>query len=155
MHIHVIAIGQRMPGWIQQGVADYAKRLPPQFAFSIHEIPATKRGGGDTRRAIEEEGERLLQAVPRGARLIALDERGQQWQTRELAQQLDDWTHDGRDVALLIGGADGHSDAVRQRAERLWSLSKLTLPHGLVRVVLTEQLYRAWSLLSGHPYHRD
>jgi 23S rRNA (pseudouridine1915-N3)-methyltransferase len=155
MHIHVIAIGQRMPGWIQQGVDDYAKRLPPQFAFKILELPATKRGSGDTRKAIEEEGERLLQAMPKGARIIALDERGQQWQTRDLAQALDDWTHDGRDVALLIGGADGHSEAVRRRAERLWSLSRLTLPHGLVRVVLTEQLYRAWSLLSGHPYHRD
>ncbi|MGD8999567.1 MAG: 23S rRNA (pseudouridine(1915)-N(3))-methyltransferase RlmH [Granulosicoccaceae bacterium] len=155
MHIHVIAIGQRMPGWIQQGVDDYAKRLPPQFGFRIIELAATKRGSGAPHKAIAEEGERLLQAVPKGARIIALDERGRQWQTRELARALDDWTHDGRDVALLIGGADGHSDAVRSRAERLWSLSALTLPHGLVRVVLTEQLYRAWSLLGGHPYHRD
>lgn len=155
MHLHLIAIGQRLPGWVQQGIDDYARRLPAQFGFHIVELPASKRGSGDTQRAIDEEGQRLLQAVPKGARIIALDERGRQWQTRELAEQLQHWTHDGRDVALLLGGADGHSAAVRDQAERLWSLSALTLPHGLARLLLTEQVYRAWSLLSGHPYHRD
>ena len=154
MHLSIIAVGQRMPDWVQTGYAEYSKRLPPQFSLTLIEIPAVKRGG-DSARAIEEEGARVLQAIADGCRLIVLDERGKSWRTRELASAMDDWLHDGRDVAFVIGGADGHTEAVRQRAERLWSLSDLTLPHGMVRVVLAEQLYRAWSLLQGHPYHRD
>ena len=154
MHLSIIAVGQRMPDWVQSGYAEYSKRLPAQFSLKLIEIPAVKRGG-DTARAIDEEGAKILQAIPDGTRVIALDERGKSWRTKALAEAMDDWVHDGRDVAFVIGGADGHADAVRQRAERLWSLSDLTLPHGMVRVVLAEQLYRAWSLLNGHPYHRE
>lgn len=154
MHLSIIAVGQRMPEWVQAGYAEYSKRLPPQFALKLLEIPAVKRGG-DTRRAIDEEGSRILQAIPVTTRLIALDERGKSWRSRELASEMENWIQDGRDVAFVIGGADGHAEPVRERAERLWSLSALTLPHGMVRVVLAEQLYRAWSLLNGHPYHRE
>jgi 23S rRNA (pseudouridine1915-N3)-methyltransferase len=154
MHLSIIAVGQRMPDWVQSGYTEYSKRLPSQFSLKLIEIPAVKRGGNNAR-AIEEEGARVLQAITADTRVIVLDERGKSWQTRELSKAMDDWLHDGRDVAFVIGGADGHAESVRQRAERLWSLSALTLPHGMVRVVLAEQLYRAWSLLQGHPYHRD
>ena len=144
-----------MPDWVEKGYAEYAGRLPRECALHLLEISAGKRGShGDLARIVRTEGERLLAAVPTGSRLIALDERGQEWNTVELAEQLSGWLQEGRDVSLLVGGPDGLDAACRERAERRWSLSRLTLPHPLVRVIVAEQLYRAWSLLRNHPYHR-
>ena len=144
-----------MPDWVEKGYAEYAGRLPRECALHLLEISAGKRGShGDLARIVRTEGERLLAAVPTGSRLIALDERGQEWNTVELAEQLSGWLQEGRNVSLLVGGPDGLDAACRERAERRWSLSRLTLPHPLVRVVVAEQIYRAWSLLRHHPYHR-
>ncbi|MBS1247465.1 MAG: uncharacterized protein H6R48_254 [Proteobacteria bacterium] len=155
MKIHLLAIGTRMPEWVEKGYAEYAGRLPRECALNLVEIPAGQRGQNpDIARIVRAEGERLLAAAPSGSRRIALDERGQEWSTMELAERLSGWLREGRDVSLLVGGPDGLDATCRDRAERLWSLSRLTLPHPLVRVVVAEQLYRAWSLLHDHPYHR-
>lgn len=154
MRIHVLSVGRRMPGWVEAGFDDYARRLPPQCALRLVEIEPAHRGRGSGARAKQEEGERLLKAAPKGAGLIAMDERGEQWSTAQLAEELRTWLAGGRDIALLIGGADGLAAECRAQAERRWSLSPLTFPHQLVRVIVAEQVYRAWSLLHGHPYHR-
>ena len=155
MQIHLIAVGQRMPDWVSTAYQDFAKRLPKEYSLKLVELAAGKRGkNADIARAIADEGKRMLDALPKGCLVIALDEHGRAWSTKELAAQLSDWSLGGRDVALLIGGADGLAAEVKQRADMNWSLSNLTLPHALVRVVLAEQLYRAWSLLTNHPYHR-
>lgn len=144
-----------MPDWVKSGYDEYVKRLPRECRLQLVEIPAGKRGkGANLARAIQDEGERMLAALPKEAHVIALDMRGKQWDTPQLAQRLKDWLQDGRDVALLTGGPDGLAKSCLKRADHLWSLSKLTLPHPLVRIVVAEQLYRAWSLLTGHPYHR-
>ena len=156
MHIHILAVGQKMPTWVSNGYDEFVKRLPKEFTPLLKEIPPGRRTkNSDLKRAIEEESERILQALPKDCLVVALDERGKSWSTRQLAEQMSDWTSAGRDVALIVGGADGLSDMVKQRADLTWSLSALTLPHALVRVVLAEQLYRAWSLITNHPYHRD
>ena len=155
MRVHLIAVGTRMPAWVTQGFEEYARRLPADCALQLVEIPAGKRGkNADIARITRDEGERTLAAIPRGARVVALDVEGRAWRTEQLAGQLDDWRHDGRDVALLVGGPEGLAPACLARAEQRWSLSPLTLPHPLVRIVVAEQLYRAWSILQGHPYHR-
>lgn len=144
-----------MPAWVQAGYREYATRLPRECALNLIEIPAGKRSpNADLTRLIRAEGERLQAAVPSGSRIIALDERGREWNTAELADQLTGWLREGRDLSLLVGGPDGLDAPCRDRAEQLWSLSRLTLPHPLVRIVVAEQLYRAWSLLHHHPYHR-
>lgn len=155
MRLHLIAVGNRMPDWVEAGYAEYAKRLPADCALLLHEIAPGKRGkGADLERARREEGEKMLATLPKGAYVVALEVGGKDWDTAELAQRLADWRQQGRDVALLVGGPEGLADACRARADVQWSLSRLTLPHPLVRIVLAEQLYRAWSLLQGHPYHR-
>jgi len=155
MQIHLIAVGSRMPGWVQQGYEEFAKRLPPELSPRLVEIAPGRRGkGADLKRAVREEGERILKAVPKGARAIALDVGGGSWSTERLAESLRQWQGDGRDLALLVGGPDGLAPDCLRAAEARWSLSPLTLPHPLVRVVLAEQLYRSWSILVGHPYHR-
>jgi len=155
LKIHLLAVGARMPDWVQAGYREYATRLPRECALNLIEIPAGKRSpNADLTRIVRAEGERLLAAVPSGSRLIALDERGREWNTVELAGQLTDWLREGRDLSLLVGGPDGLDAACRDCAEQLWSLSRLTLPHPLVRIIVAEQLYRAWSLLHHHPYHR-
>ncbi len=155
MKIHLLAVGARMPGWVKAGYAEYAGRLPRECALNLVEIPAGKRGSNaDVARAVRAEGERLLAAIPAGSCPVALDERGQEWSTAQLAERLAGWLRDGRDLSLLVGGPDGLDSPCRARAEWLWSLSRLTLPHPLVRVLVAEQLYRAWSLLHNHPYHR-
>ncbi len=144
-----------MPEWVEKGYAEYAGRLPRECALNLVELSAGKRGShADVARLVRAEGERLLAAVPAGSRLIALDERGQEWSTMELAGRLSGWLGEGRDVSLLVGGPDGLDADCRARADTLWSLSRLTLPHPLVRVVVAEQIYRAWSVLHNHPYHR-
>jgi len=155
MRLHLIAVGQRMPAWVEQGYEEFAKRLPADCALQLTEIPAGKRGkNADIPRILQQEGERMLAAVPKSARVIALEVQGSAWSTEQLAQALDSWRQEGRDVALLVGGPEGLAPACAARAEQRWSLSPLTLPHPLVRIVIAEQVYRAWSILAGHPYHR-
>jgi 23S rRNA (pseudouridine1915-N3)-methyltransferase len=153
MKIRLLCVGTRVPGWVTDGYLEFARRLPRDQALILEEVAATRRQG-DVKRCIDEEGERLLGRVGRDDRVIALDERGAAWSSTALRERLDSWRRDGRDVALLVGGADGLSEACRSRAEATWSLSAATLPHALVRVLVAEQIYRAWTLLSGHPYHR-
>lgn len=154
MHIRLIAVGTRMPAWVGAGYEEYARRLPRELKIELIEIPlAARAGNADIQRLKAAEGQRILKAVGE-ARLIALDEHGSGLTTLQWADALTAWMHDGRDVALAIGGPDGHADEVLARAELRWSLSKLTLPHALVRVILAEQLYRAWSITTNHPYHR-
>lgn len=144
-----------MPGWVTEGFQEFAKRLPPECRLNLIELPLGKRSkGSDPARAIREEGERMLDALPRDSRIIALDVRGAQWSTEQLSVEFGGWLQGGRDVALLIGGPDGLAEPCIKSAHATWSLSKLTLPHALVRVVVAEQIYRAWSLLHNHPYHR-
>jgi 23S rRNA (pseudouridine1915-N3)-methyltransferase len=155
MRIHLLSVGRRMPGWVEAGFGEYAKRLPPECALRLTEIEPGHRGkGASVEAARRAEAERLIAAVPKGARILALDVTGRAWSTEEVSDQLAGWLADGRDLALLVGGPDGLSQACLARAEGRWSLSPLTFPHPLVRVILAEQLYRAWSLLQGHPYHR-
>lgn len=155
MKLRVLAIGTRMPDWVTRGVDEYRKRLPRDFDVEIVEIAPGKRGkNADVARAIREEGDAMLAKLRERERVIALDVAGQHWSTERLAAQADGWRREGRDVALLVGGPDGLDPRLVARAEQRWSLSALTLPHPLVRILLTEQLYRAWTLLAGHPYHR-
>lgn len=155
MRIHLLAVGTRMPAWVTQGYDEYAGRLNQECVLELHEITATRRGKNADLEAIKRrEGQQMLDAIPKGARVVALDMGGKMWSTGQLSGQLRQWLQDGRDVALLIGGPEGLSHACLAQAEQRWSLSALTLPHPLVRVVVAEQLYRAWSVIKGHPYHR-
>lgn len=155
MRIHLLAVGERPNAWVVEGYREFARRLPPECALLLTEVPTGRRvRNADIARLVAQEGERLLQAVPAGARIVALDVRGQSWSTEDLAARMMRWMQDGRDLALMIGGPDGLSDACLERAELRWSLSPLTLPHALVRVIVAEQLYRAWTVCRGHPYHR-
>lgn len=156
MRLAILAVGERPPTWVETAFAGYLVRIPKAVAPKLIEIaPGRQRRAGDVARAVIDEGERVLAAVPQAARLVLLDERGEQWSSTELAQRLARWSHEGRQTVFAIGGPDGHAQAVRSRADLSWSLSALTLPHALVRVVLAEQLYRAWSINAGHPYHRE
>ncbi len=156
MRISVISVGNRMPAWIQDGYNEYVRRMPPEIRVELLELKPEDRISGKTpAKAKALEGERILAAVPRGAELIALDEKGRAVTTQGLSVLLQAWMRDGSSPAFAIGGADGLSEEVKQKASKLVSLSALTLPHALVRVVLAEQLYRAWSILARHPYHRE
>ena len=155
MRILIIAVGEKPPAWVKAGFAEYARRLPKPFTPQLIEVAPGERGKGrDPARAIASEGERVLAAIPDGARAIALDERGTSWSSVELSRRFEAWSRDGQDIALLIGGPDGHAPAVLARADQRWSLGPLVLPHMLVRLLLAEQLYRAWSITRNHPYHR-
>ena len=144
-----------MPAWVNTGTLEYANRMPPQCQLQIREITAEKRTkNSDLKRIRQTEGEKLLAAIPDGSLVVTLDVRGKAWSTEQLSQQLDGWMMSGRDVALLVGGPEGLSPECLQRAEQSWSLSPLTFPHPLVRIVVAEQLFRAWSILTNHPYHR-
>ncbi|EKE82806.1 23S rRNA (pseudouridine(1915)-N(3))-methyltransferase RlmH [Idiomarina xiamenensis] len=156
MRIQIVAVGSKMPNWVNQGVNEYLKRFPPELPVSFSEVTAGKRGkNADIARILQQEGEAMLAAVPKGNRIISLDVTGKPWDTHQVATQLSKWQLDGRDVSLLIGGPEGLAPACQQAAEQRWSLSPLTLPHPLVRIVVSECLYRAWSLNNNHPYHRD
>ncbi len=145
-----------MPDWVQAGFNDYTRRLKGALRFELLELPAGRRSAtADPARAIADEGQRMLAALSADERVVALDERGAHKTTRELAQWLGGCMQDGRDVALLVGGPDGFAAPVLARAQERWSLSQLTLPHAMVRVIVAEQLYRAHSLLTNHPYHRE
>ncbi len=155
MQIHLIAIGKRMPEWVNTAYADFSRRMPAECRLKLTEIPAAKRTrSADINRVLRQEGERMLAAIPKGAEVVALDVDGRPWSTGELASQLQDWMQQGSDIALLVGGPEGLAPACRARASRRWSLSRLTFPHPLVRVILAEQLYRATTILRNHPYHK-
>lgn len=156
MIIHLIAVGTRLALWVENGFKDYQKRFPPECKLNLISIPLSKRTKNSrASQSIEDEEKKILAAIPKRSRIIALDSRGQMWNTRQLAQTLQQWQLERHDISLLIGGPDGLSPTCLSRAEQIWSLSALTLPHALVRILVAEQLYRAISLLQGHPYHRE
>jgi 23S rRNA (pseudouridine1915-N3)-methyltransferase len=155
MQLQVAAVGQRMPGWVNDAWHEYARRMPPGLSLNIREIALSRRGkNADTKRLTATESQALIESMPERAHIIALDVKGQSWSTEQLAQKLEGWMGDGRDVGFMIGGPDGIAPEVLKRADTRWSLGPLTLPHPLVRVVLAEQLYRAWTITQNHPYHR-
>ena len=156
MRVTILSVGHKMPAWIQEGFHEYVRRMPPEIRVEIVELKPEERGAGKSaERAKEVEGERLIAAVPDSAMLLALDEKGRSVTTQGLSVMLSEWMRDAVHPVFAIGGADGLSAAVKERSDKLISLSALTLPHALVRVVLAEQLYRAWSILARHPYHRE
>ena len=155
MRLRLVAVGTRMPGWVTEGFNDYAARMPRECRLELREVALGRRSrGGDAARAIATEGERLL-AASAGCMRICLDVRGAAVDTAGLSRRLAGWLQDGQDVALLVGGPDGLAPGCLEAARWRWSLSSLTLPHGLVRVLVAEQIYRAWTMLTGHPYHRE
>lgn len=153
--VWVLTVGEKLPAWVNPVVAEYLKRMPREARVELIEVKAERRAGQPETLIREAEARRLLDQCPPGSRLVALDEHGRQASTRELADLMRGWMADGRDVALLIGGADGLAPSLLTRAETRLALSRLTLPHALARVLLAEQLYRAASLLNNHPYHRE
>lgn len=156
MQLELICVGQRSPAWVNTGFNEYAKRLPSQCALHLREIPLPKRiKAADIVRLRHQEGQRMLATIAPRAHIVAIDERGQAWNTVQLANILRQWLQTYPTVALLVGGPDGLAPECLQQAQQHWSLSALTLPHYLVRIIVAEQLYRAWSLLNHHPYHRD
>ncbi|WP_394175449.1 23S rRNA (pseudouridine(1915)-N(3))-methyltransferase RlmH [Thalassotalea litorea] len=156
MRITLIAVGNKMPAWIAQGFSEYARRFPRDLSFDLIEITPGKRGkNADIARILEKEGEQTMAAVPKGSRIVTLEVEGKPWTTPQLAQQLERWQMDGRDVALLVGGPEGLAPQCIQASEQKWSLSPLTLPHPMVRIMIAESLYRAWSINNNHPYHRE
>jgi len=155
MRARIIAIGERMPGWVAEGFAEYRKRLAHELPLELVELKPGARGKGrDDARAMQDEGAAILAALPRDGHVVALDGRGKPWSSEQLAGQLATWRMAGRELAFLVGGPDGHAPEVLARADQRWSLGPLTLPHMLVRLVLAEQLYRAATIVAGHPYHR-
>ena len=155
MKVRLIAVGTKMPDWVQTGINEYAKRLGNELKLETVEIPLGHRGKNtDINKAIANESKQMLDAVGADDWVVALDERGAMWDTQALAGHMADWRMEGRTISLLVGGPDGLSDPCRQRAQQTWSLSRLTFPHPVVRIILAEQLYRAVSVLKGHPYHR-
>lgn len=156
MRISVIAVGTKMPSWVTQAVTEYCRRLPREIKLQWREIPLARRvQGSKAGQLCEREGEQILKAIPAGDAVIALDVLGERISTGQLAQQLAAWQMSGLNYSLLVGGPDGLSRQCLDRAAKRWSLSDLTLPHPLVRVLLAEQLYRAWTITVNHPYHRD
>ena len=155
MRIKIIAVGTKMPSWVATGFTEYVKRMPPELPVQLIEIPMAKRGKNpDLDRAIKAEGNKVLEQIKANDFVIALEVGGAHLSTEKLAQKLASWQQDGRDICILIGGPDGNAEVCLKRADYKLSLSELTLPHPLVRIVLAEQFYRAWSILANHPYHR-
>lgn len=155
MKVRLLAVGTRMPAWVTQGVEEYRKRLPRDFALEVEEIAPGQRGkNADIPRAVAQEAERIRARLRGDEHIVALEVGGKPWSTEQLAEQAEGWRLEGRDVVLLVGGPDGLEPGLSAAADQRWSLSPLTLPHPLVRILLAEQLYRAWTLMVGHPYHR-
>jgi len=155
MKIHLLAVGTKMPDWVTQGFNEYAHRLPAKCSLYLKEIPAEKRSKNSNIKAImQKEADKLKNAIPNNCRVVALDVKGQSWSTEKLATHLQDWMMGGQDIALLVGGPDGLTDELLALSQEKWSLSNLTFPHPLVRVILSEQIYRAFTITENHPYHR-
>ncbi|WP_334109019.1 23S rRNA (pseudouridine(1915)-N(3))-methyltransferase RlmH [Methylobacillus sp.] len=155
MKLRIISVGHKMPGWVQSACTEYTKRMPREMSVEIVEIKPDKRAAGKNSEVVQEaEAKRILEAAGQDY-LVVLDERGQEVTTLQLADKMRLWMESGRDVSLVIGGADGLHDGLKRKADWLWSLSRLTMPHGMVRVMLSEQLYRGLSVINNHPYHRE
>ena len=158
MQLVIVAVGHKMPAWIESGFAEYTKRMPPELRIELREVkPEARSSSNNAATVMQREAARIeavLGTLSKQLRIVALDERGKDWTTVQLSEQLTGWQREGGDVAFLIGGADGLDPALKARASTLIRLSSLTLPHGMVRVLLAEQLYRAWSVTQNHPYHR-
>ncbi|HWR79227.1 MAG TPA: 23S rRNA (pseudouridine(1915)-N(3))-methyltransferase RlmH [Pseudomonas sp.] len=155
MKIRLIAVGSKMPGWVEDGWHEYARRLPAEMPLELVEIPLTTRSkNADITRMIRQEGEAMLAKVQPGERIVTLEVQGRAWSTEQLARELERWRLEARNVNLMVGGPEGLAPEVSARSEQRWSLSALTLPHPLVRILVGEQIYRAWTVLSGHPYHK-
>lgn len=155
MRIRLIAVGTKMPRWVEDGWQEYAKRLPSEMPLDLVEIPlSTRSKNADVQRLIRQEGEAMLAKVQPGERIVTLEVHGKPWSTEHLAQELERWRLEARNVNLMVGGPEGLAPQVCERSEQRWSLSPLTLPHPLVRILLGEQIYRAWTVLNGHPYHK-
>jgi len=155
MQLQIIAVGHKMPGWINAGFDEYAKRMPIDCRILLREIKPVERSTGKTAESVmAQERTRIEAAIAKGSTLVALDEHGQDFSSARLAQQLTRWQQNGKNVTFVIGGADGLDPELKQKASLLLRLSSLTLPHGLARVLLAEQLYRAWTITQNHPYHR-
>lgn len=155
MKIRLLTITHKSPSWIQEGYEEYAKRLPASCALELIEIPAEKRGtNADLKRITEREGKKMLEAIKPNHLVIALDVKGKLWSTEELAEELANWHQGGRNIDLLVGGPEGLSRECLERAEKSWSLSPLTFPHIIVKLIVAEQIYRAFTIMSNHPYHR-
>lgn len=155
MKVRLLTVSQRQPAWVTDACAEYEKRLPRAWQFQLLEIkPEARTSGATTQRVQAAEAQRIRNAVPKGALLVALDERGESWSTEQFAEKIEGWQQLGRDLVLVIGGADGLDAEFRQQADHRLSLSRMVMPHGLVRVVIVEQLYRAATVIEGHPYHK-
>ena len=155
MKIKLLAVGTKMPAWVTTGINEYTKRMPREMSVEIIELPIGPRGkGADLKRAIKKEGDAMLAAIPSGDWVVALEVTGKTWSTEQLAGQMESWQLKGRNLSLLIGGPDGLDPRCSALADQKWSLSALTLPHPMVRILLSEQLYRAWSVIQGHPYNK-
>ena len=145
-----------MPEWVNAGFSEFSKRMPPELQINLIEItPSTRNKSTSIEKNIKEEGERIQSAIPDNSKLIVLDEKGKDFSSIALSKEMESWLPMGQDISIVIGGADGIDPVIKQQADEKWSLSSLTLPHALVRVVVAEQLYRAWSIMKGHPYHRE
>ena len=155
MQIHLLAVGTRMPVWVNTGFREYASRLPTTCALTLHEIPAAKRHKSSTKKLqLEQECKRIKATIPKHSLVVALDPRGKSWSTEQLADNMRKWLQSGRRIVLIIGGPDGLSQDCLERSDHRWSLSPLVFPHAIVRVIVAEQLFRAWSIIKNHPYHR-
>ncbi len=156
MKIQLIAVGTKMPDWVEKGYQEYARRFPKEMQLELVEINAGKRGkNADIKRILQKEGELTLAAIPKGNKIVTLEVTGKPWTTPQLAKEMTKWQLDARNISLLIGGPEGLAPECIKRSEQRWSLSALTLPHPLVRIIVAESLYRAFTLTINHPYHRE
>lgn len=155
MRIRLVSVASRMPRWVEDGYEEYAKRLPADISLDLVEIPLATRGkNADIARLMRREGEQMLAAVQPGDRIVTLEVTGRPWSTEQLANELERWRLEARNVNLMVGGPEGLAEQVAAKSDQRWSLSPLTLPHPLVRILLAEQIYRAWTILNRHPYHK-
>ena len=156
MRSHLVAVGKRMPAWVSAGYNEYNKRLPRELRLNLVEIaPVVRAKSTTTQKIVTEEARRMRAALPHNALVIVLDEHGMHFDSKTLARKIEIWTQQGQNLAFIIGGADGLDAGLKQTADMLWSLSPMTLPHALVRIIVVEQVYRAWTILQNHPYHRE
>jgi 23S rRNA (pseudouridine1915-N3)-methyltransferase len=153
--INIISVGEKMPQWVIEAYNDYEKRLKREYQISLKQIALNKRSKHQIKKHIEKETQDILKCIKPGSIVVALDENGQQFSTKGLSSQLEKWQFSGQDISFVIGGPEGLHENILQKSDLTWSLSRLTLPHPMVRVILIEQIYRAWTLLKGLPYHRE